>query len=494
MRLSGFDPSEARNAKGEWTAGGGGDRAKLIARHKELLPKIQTLGNKGGLTAAEAKEYETLTDEMHSILFDVAKPLTIEKVPPAAERKSTLFPEVVVAAQHDLLKSKDIYMAIATAAAGVHYNAHTEVDDIVSGKNNAVSAEAFYKNFSASRDALRKQYGDTVPCFRAEGNQAQKPTKNWATTYEFAANFGNNVVQRNIPVDKVLAVMVGLKGVYHELIVDATNEARNAKGVADRVSRAVGAFTSAGGYIDLLDKPTLRSLAKSVPQEGKTTSIAIALKRAVSEGFYKVAVSKDKDDAVTGMISYLEHGGDVSLHDLWTSKTLKGSGVALVQHAAERVKPGGEMSVLRSTNDGFHKAMGGTQPLGMRGFWWTYEDAATIAKSGRGEDLIATTKFSAGLENEIETKLDSAEPEEGKAFTRAHAIKELMQDADEKGHPAEEFRKELEDFGIKIGVYREIMKAEMERTTVMGGGKKHDFKRGVKAYVFDSWKPLDATN
>lgn len=239
---------EARDADGKWTAGAGGgasggkerelqdrdgsasgvsakkelsasDRDALKNRHAELLPKINELGKKGSLTASEAKQYQDLTGDLHSVMFDLAKPLSIDKVPSEADRKSTLSPAVVVAAQHDLLKNKDAYMAITSAAAGVHFAANTAVDDIVAGKNSKIDAKTFRDTFAASRDALRKQYGDTVPCFRAEGKQGAKQTQNWATTREFAAQFGSNITQKNVPVDDVLAVNVGLRGKYHELIV-----------------------------------------------------------------------------------------------------------------------------------------------------------------------------------------------------------------------------------------------------------------------------------
>ena len=156
---------------------------------------------------------------MHDIMFMLDKPLTADKFTPAEARKSTLSPEVVMAAHQDLLKNKDIYTAITNAAAGVHLNANTPVDDIILGLNPKVSASDLFHAFSSTREALRRQYGDSVPAHRAVGLQKSKPTENWATTSDYAAQFGPRVVQKDIPIDKIVAVNVGLKGNYHELIV-----------------------------------------------------------------------------------------------------------------------------------------------------------------------------------------------------------------------------------------------------------------------------------
>lgn len=194
--------------------------ASAKARFKKLRSLQEPLATKGNLTAEEATQYKKLTDEMHDIMFALAKPLTIEKISPADMRKSTLSPEVVMTAQHDLLKNKEVYTAITTAAAGVNFNANTPVDDIIAGRNPKVSAEDLFQTFSATREALKKQYGEFVPAYRATGQQKTKPTENWATTPEFATQFGSNVIQKNIPINKIVAVNVGLKGNYHELIVN----------------------------------------------------------------------------------------------------------------------------------------------------------------------------------------------------------------------------------------------------------------------------------
>jgi hypothetical protein len=55
---------------------------------------------------------------------------------------------------------------------------------------------------------------------------------------------------------------------------------------------------------------------------------------------------------------------------------------------------------------------------------------------------------------------------------------------------ASDFKKELENFGAKIGIFKEISKEELANIHISGGGRKYDFQRGGKYYVFDSWEPL----
>lgn len=215
-------PDDGKFCSGEKTPGGM-DRAAKVQRHKDLLEEIRPLAQKrgGGLTASEAAVFERKMLELEGLRFDLAKPFDGSKVRSAEERMSTLSVETIGAARGDLLRNKDIYLAIAQGAIGVHYSKTTAIDNIMDGKNPKVSAEAFYENFAATRDALRAQYGDTMTLYRATGKQIAKATQNWATTFEFAAQFGPNVVKRKVPVDAIIAVNVSANGIYHELIVNA---------------------------------------------------------------------------------------------------------------------------------------------------------------------------------------------------------------------------------------------------------------------------------
>ena len=106
--------------------------------------------------------------------------------------------------------------------------------------------------------------------------------------------------------------------------------------------------------------------------------------------------------------------------------------------------------------------------------------------------------FSPELEEEIKFQMDNYnEDQTGEILTEddkltiGDAIQRLMQDMDDPDHQASRFKKELENFGISIGIYKPITKLQMDRTQILGRGKKYDFKRGSIYYVFDSWEPLN---
>ena len=197
-------------------------REEKVTRIKQLREQADELAKKEKLTTAEAQQFERLTHERNRLKFEIATPLTIEKLRQNLPTDNTMTPEAIVVAQHDLLRNKDVYMAISASATGVYFNADTPVDEIMLGKNPAVSPKEFRDTFTATREALHRQYGETVTAYRAVGLQKNKATQNWATTREFAEQFGKNVIHREIPINAILAVNVGLNGRYHELIVSTS--------------------------------------------------------------------------------------------------------------------------------------------------------------------------------------------------------------------------------------------------------------------------------
>ncbi len=192
------------------------------ARLKEIRGKMKVLSQRaaqrGGLSKDDGELYAKLGKEFESLTFDLGiKPIDVSKFP--AQPNNTLAPETIGAAHGDLVAQKSIYQAITEAAQGVFMDAETAVDKIMKGENPGISARAFYDRFTATREALRKQFGETVTLFRAQGKQRQKPTTNWATTEEYAKQFGDNIEKREVPIDNVIAVNVGRTGKYHEVIV-----------------------------------------------------------------------------------------------------------------------------------------------------------------------------------------------------------------------------------------------------------------------------------
>jgi hypothetical protein len=105
-------------------------------------------------------------------------------------------------------------------------------------------------------------------------------------------------------------------------------------------------------------------------------------------------------------------------------------------------------------------------------------------------------KFSPELEAEIASLMDihsEGLDEDDPPPTRVDVIKELMQDSEDREHSASDFKNELRDFGIAIGVYKPYTKEQLENVYV-NRGKKYDFRRGGKFYSWESWKPLEESH
>jgi hypothetical protein len=236
------------------------EQAPKRARLQELREAMLPLAQKGGLTAKEAEHYQALAAEASDLLYDLHdQPPTAEQIGSPEARKSTLSHDVVVTAWQDTRQSRPIYRAVASAAAGARFNATTALDKIVEGNDPAISAEQLYDAYANTRAALRDEFGDTLTLYRAEGKQREKPTMNWATTREFAAQFGDKVIEQQIPVDNVLAVNVGSNGKYHEIVVGeppVTEQAQPAPAVsAPAVSRTVAKRPSEMTAEELQDLP-----------------------------------------------------------------------------------------------------------------------------------------------------------------------------------------------------------------------------------------------
>ena len=226
-----INAEEARDEHGRWARSilSGDERASKLAEFKALKEKASAVYERGkhetdstgltGLTRKDADEFADLNRKMNAVHYDLARPLKSEKIPSEQERKSTLPVDTVQIAHSDLFKNKHVWSAISDSATGTYYNRNTPVDDIMDGKNKDVTAKEFYDTFQPTRDSLKEKFGNEIELHRAVGKQMNKPTQNWATTREFAKQFGGNVLSKKIPISNIIAVNVGPFGKYHELIV-----------------------------------------------------------------------------------------------------------------------------------------------------------------------------------------------------------------------------------------------------------------------------------
>lgn len=107
-----------------------------------------------------------------------------------------------------------------------------------------------------------------------------------------------------------------------------------------------------------------------------------------------------------------------------------------------------------------------------------------------------TWVFSPDVEEEISYLIqiheDSRDTEDAEdaPLSRAEAVQQMMQDSDGRDHWSADYRKELQTFGIAVGIFKAKTKEQLARIVSIGRGKKYDFKRGEQFFCFTSWKPL----
>lgn len=129
--------------------------------------------------------------------------------------------EDAITVRQDMLKNKNMYMAIQSAAHGVAYGsqtADTAVDSLYN--SNPLST---YKLFEPTRKMLKRKYGDTMTLYRVPTAQTAKATYNMTSTkanaQQYAQMYGGKVQSFKVPVRDILAVNLARNGGYEEFIV-----------------------------------------------------------------------------------------------------------------------------------------------------------------------------------------------------------------------------------------------------------------------------------
>lgn len=191
------------------------------ARIEEIKREILPLASKGNLSREEGARYSKLGMELETHRFEMraGRGLKLELIKPMQERGSAIPSEIVKIASDELASNRAAFDALTEASLGVRINQDTAVDVIMNGENENVSPSDLYSAFDRTREALRQQFGDTIVLYRAHGKQKQKATQNWHSTEAGAREYGSNVERREIPVDDVIAMNVGLRGAYEEFVV-----------------------------------------------------------------------------------------------------------------------------------------------------------------------------------------------------------------------------------------------------------------------------------
>ena len=224
------------NSKLNTNAGGGSTKVTNTAKSKEeLKEELQGLREKrrdfinqymdeeGYIDPDKIKEWEDLNAQIDSKEYDLHKQLSptfsAEKWNPNGN--TDLSKEEGEIARQDLLRNKEIYMAIKSAEHGIKYDEktfNTAVDDLYAEKPKKV-----YDNFKDTRAMLKNKYGDTVTLYRAGTEQTAKATQNMTTNrknaQQYADIYGSKVQSMKVPVKDILCVNISRSGNYEEVLV-----------------------------------------------------------------------------------------------------------------------------------------------------------------------------------------------------------------------------------------------------------------------------------
>ena len=103
-------------------------------------------------------------------------------------------------------------------------------------------------------------------------------------------------------------------------------------------------------------------------------------------------------------------------------------------------------------------------------------------------------QFKKPLLNELDYLESVWEGDFESCFATKHSrIQYLMEDMDCKDTIGYEFRYQLQNYAVELGIYKAHTKQEVDAIKIIGGKKRkaYCFKRKDKYYVFESWKPIE---
>lgn len=201
-------------------------KADRKAAAEEYLNFIQSHSDEDGVMEnerdiAKAMELQRKLDEAEYELYQQMAPAVKKDENWKGSGITDLTKEDAATVREDMLKNKNMYMAIKSASHGVSYGsetADTAVDSLY--RQNPLGT---YKIFEPTRKMLRDKYGDTMTLYRVQTAQTAKPTFNMTSTkanaQQYAQLYGGKVESFKVPVRDILAVNVARNGAYEEFIV-----------------------------------------------------------------------------------------------------------------------------------------------------------------------------------------------------------------------------------------------------------------------------------
>lgn len=200
-------------------------KSERMALAEEYADFVNSHSDEEGVLTNE-KDIRTMLDmqqklnELEYNIFTQLSPTVSEKNW-KGEGITDLTRDEAAVVRQDMLKNKEMYMAIASAAHGVSYGGTTDdtaVDSLYKSDPSKV-----YRIFASTRDMLKKKYGDTITLYRVPTSQTSKATINMTSTRQnanqYAELYGGKVRTFKVPVKDVLAVNIRRGGTYEEFII-----------------------------------------------------------------------------------------------------------------------------------------------------------------------------------------------------------------------------------------------------------------------------------
>lgn len=201
-------------------------KAERLAAGQEYLDFINSHADSEGVMESEAdiaKAIE-LQEKFAAAKYEVEK-----RISPAVKKDENwkgsgitdLTKEDAMTVRQDMLKNKNMYMAIKNAEYGVFYGSET-ADTAIDRLYNS-NPTSTYKIFEPTRQLLTKKYGKTMTLYRVPTAQTSKATFNMTSTkanaQQYAQLYGGKVESFKVSVENILAINISRNGAYEEFIV-----------------------------------------------------------------------------------------------------------------------------------------------------------------------------------------------------------------------------------------------------------------------------------
>ena len=206
---------------------------ELKEMRKELMTTTrEEFGGRSELDESELSRFSSLMTERDELEYEIFRQMSpsikqenLDKRNAERGAQTELNSAEIATARTDMLKNRDIYMAIQSASHGIAVQGSRTADTAVDTLYNK-NPNKFYNTFAATRRMLQQKYGDTITLYRSPTGQTPKATVNMTSLRSNAAQYGSRVISVKVPVKDVLAVNVSRTGQYEEFIVLNRNRKR----------------------------------------------------------------------------------------------------------------------------------------------------------------------------------------------------------------------------------------------------------------------------